>query len=80
MRGLELEGGSSLGGGFLGERFFFGFLIGRSTGNGQQNFLLVLICPTWPQFAHFRWVPVPFVTVAVPGDAGEAGDPSVPST
>ena len=38
---------------------------------GNRYFLFVLICPTCPQFAHLRWVPVGFEGTA----AGELGDP-----
>ena len=46
----------------------------------QADFLLVLMCPIWPQLAHFRCVPVPFVVVAMTGELGELGDPAGPST
>lgn len=45
---------------------------------GRRNlthFLFVLICPTWPQFAHFRWVPPVFA--GVEGVVPSAGDSPV---
>lgn len=33
-------------------------ILGEGEGEGEgTHFLFVLIWPTWPQFAHFRWVP-----------------------
>ena len=50
--------------------------------NVQADFLLVLICPIWPQFAHFRCVPVlvTFTFVVATGELGEPGEPAEPST
>ena len=42
-------------------------------------FLLVFICPTWPQFAHLRRVPEGFVINEAAGDVGEFGESTAPS-
>ena len=49
--------------------------------DGRMHFLLVLICPTCPQLAHFRSVPAGFgpgpAALASFGEAGESAAPSV---
>ena len=46
--------------------------------NMKTYFLFVLICPTWPQFAHLRCVPG-FAPVVGTGDVGDIGEPPDPS-
>lgn len=40
-------------------------------GNRQSYFLLVLMCPICPQFAHLRCVPEGFDIDVATGDVGE---------
>ena len=44
-----------------------------------RHFLFVLMCPTCPQFAHLRWVPVGLegTTAGELGDPAESAAPSV---
>lgn len=50
---------------------------GRIGEKGIEYFLFVLICPTWPQLAHFRCVPGPLGAGTVPGELGDPGDASM---
>lgn len=69
-----------------------GMLVLMEGCGGLLYFLFVLMCPTWPQLAHFRVVPVAILSTlgalaAPPADAGVAppapavdpGDPASPA-
>ena len=50
-------------------------------GNIGAHFLFVLMCPTCPQLAHFRWVPAGLESAAAAaGDVGESGGSAAPSS
>jgi hypothetical protein len=49
------------------------FVMARNFMAIPKYFLLVLICPTLPQFAHFRVVPTD-LKFDVEGESGESGD------
>lgn len=44
-----------------------------------MHFLLVLMCPIWPQFAHFRCVPAFLGAGATAGEVGESTESAAPS-
>ena len=52
---------------------------GMCQGDGVEHFLFVLICPTCPQFTHFRCVPAGFTETAMAGEPGEPAESAAPS-
>ena len=73
---LPLSIGQSLIEGSVGKLCGQGSLL--VAGGGLTYFLFVLICPTWPQLAHFRCVPTTLAGSA-PGEVGEPSASADPS-